>query len=49
MPGPSDLSDAAAYARWREEKPGTAPNEELGLQTLDGHWLTDSDGSPCYP
>lgn len=96
MPGPFDLSDDAAYARWREEKLDTAPNrledvvvmvddprrlsaaergsivdlnarcnmaiyvgrtggdpdkdiprllgEQLGLHTLDDHWLTDSDG-----
>lgn len=96
MPGPFDLDDAAAYARWREEKLDTAPRriedilvtlddprwlkpaerehlvalnrrcnmaiyvsktgsdpdkeiprrlgEQLGLKTLDGHWLTDSDG-----
>jgi hypothetical protein len=96
MPGPFDLSDVAAYARWREEKLDTAPTrlddivvsvndprtlsaderrrivelsarcnmavyvgrtggdpdkdiprllgEQLGLKTLDGHWLTDSDG-----
>ncbi len=96
MPGPFDLSDDAAYARWREEKLDTAPSrledvvvtvddprrlsaaerrsivdlnarcnmaiyvgrtgadpdkdiprllgEQLGLHTLDGHWLTDSDG-----
>jgi alpha-ketoglutarate-dependent taurine dioxygenase len=96
MPGPFDLSDDAAYARWREEKLDTAPTrlddivvsiddprhlsaderrrivelnarcnmaiyvgrtgsdpdkdiprllgEQLGLRTLDGHWLTDSDG-----
>lgn len=96
MPGPFDLQDAAAYARWREEKLDTAPRrldeivvelddprclsaaeharivalnarcnmaiyvgktggdpdkdiprllgEQLGLHTLDGHWLTDNDG-----
>lgn len=96
MPGPFDLQDAAAYARWRERKLDTAPRriedivvalddprqlssgqrqrlvelnadcnmaiyvgktggdpdkdiprllgEQLGLRTLDGHWLTDSDG-----
>ncbi|MDX9994186.1 MAG: TauD/TfdA family dioxygenase [Rhodocyclaceae bacterium] len=96
MPGPFDLSDDGAYARWREEKLDTAPSrlddivvtvddprrlsaderrrivelnaqcnmaiyvgrtggdpdkdiprllgEQLGLETLDGHWLTDSDG-----
>lgn len=96
MPGPFDLSDDGAYARWREEKLDTAPSrlddivvtvgdprrlsaderrrivelnarcnmalyvgrtggdpdkdiprllgEQLGLATLDGHWLTDSDG-----
>lgn len=96
MPGPFDLNDSAAYARWREAKLDTAPRrledivmtlddprqlsaserqqlialnarcnmaiyvgktgsdpdkeiprrlgEQLGLKTLDGHWLTDSDG-----
>lgn len=96
MPGPFDLQDAAAYARWREAKLDTAPRriedivvalddprklkpverqgivalnarcnmaiyvgktgsdpdkdiprllgEQLGLKTLDGHWLTDGDG-----
>ncbi|MCX8086198.1 MAG: TauD/TfdA family dioxygenase [Rhodocyclaceae bacterium] len=96
MPGPFDLADPAAYARWREEKLDTAPRrcedimvmlddprelkpaernsliglvarcnmaisvgktgsdpdkeiprrlgEQLGLKTLDGHWLTDQDG-----
>ncbi|MEW6164831.1 MAG: TauD/TfdA family dioxygenase [Pseudomonadota bacterium] len=96
MPGPYDLDDAVAYARWRERKLDTAPRriedivvelndprdllaaqrerivahnarcnmavyvgktgtnpdkdiprllgEQLGLRTLDGHWLTDSDG-----
>lgn len=96
MPGPFDLSDDHAYARWREEKLDTAPRriddivvsvddprrlsadercrivelnaqcnmalyvgrtggdpdkdiprllgEQLGLATLDDHWLTDSDG-----
>lgn len=96
MPGHFDLSDDAAYARWREKKLDTAPcrlddivvtlddprrlsteerrrivelnarcnmavyvgrtgddpdkdiprllGEQLGLNTLDGHWLTDSDG-----
>jgi hypothetical protein len=96
MPGPFDLSDASAYARWREMKLDTAPRriedivvelndpralsaderrqlvdlnvccnmaiyvgrtgmdpdkdiprrlgEQLGMHTLDGHWLTDNDG-----
>jgi hypothetical protein len=96
MPGPFDLNDAAAYARWRAQKLDVAPRciedivvevddprqlsaaqrqrivalnascnmavyvgktgtdpdkeiprllgEQLGLHTLDGHWLTDSDG-----
>lgn len=96
MPGPFDLQDVAAYARWREQKLDTAPRrledivvelddprrlapeqrgrivalnarcnmaiyvgktggdpdkniprllgEQLGLKTLDGHWLTDNDG-----
>jgi alpha-ketoglutarate-dependent taurine dioxygenase len=96
MPGPFDLQDAAAYARWREAKLDTAPRrledivvalddprslkpaerqgivalnarcnmaiyvgktgndpdkdiprllgEQIGLKTLDGHWLTDGDG-----
>lgn len=96
MPGPFDLQDAAAYARWREQKLDTAPRRiedivvalgdprdlsqdqrqrivalnarcnmaiyvgktgtdpdkdiprllgaQLGLRTLDGHWLTDGDG-----
>jgi len=96
MPGPFDLNDVAAYARWREAKLDTAPRRvedivvaltdprellpserqalihlnarcnmalyvgktgddadkdiprklgaQLGLQTMDGHWLTDSDG-----
>lgn len=96
MPGPFDLADAAAYARWREEKLDTAPRriedivvavgdpralesaeraalvalnarcnmaiyvgdtgadpdkaiprrlgEQLGMTTLDDHWLTDGDG-----
>lgn len=96
MPGPFDLQDAAAYARWREAKLDAAPRriedilvtlgdprhlkpaerqgivalnarcnmavyvgktgsdpdkdiprllgEQLGLKTLDGHWLTDGDG-----
>ncbi|MCX8017018.1 MAG: TauD/TfdA family dioxygenase [Rhodocyclaceae bacterium] len=96
MPGPFDLADSAAYARWREEKLDTAPRrledivvtlddpraltpqqrtalialnarcnmaiyvgatgtdpdkaivrrlgEQLGLNSLDGHWLTDQDG-----
>lgn len=96
MPGPFDLQDAVAYARWREEKLDTAPRriedivvaiddprrlkpeerqrivalnarcnmavyvgktgsdpdkdiprllgKQLGLKTLDGHWLTDGDG-----
>lgn len=96
MPGPYDLNDAAAYARWREQKLDAAPRriedivvgiddprrlsaaerqgivtlnarcnmavyvgktgtdpdkdiprrlgEQLGLVTLDGHWLTDNDG-----
>lgn len=96
MPGPFDLNDIAAYARWREQKLDSAPRrledmvleiddprrlsnterqrfidlnarcnmaiyvgktgsdsdkdiprllgQQLGLQTLDGHWLTDNDG-----
>ncbi len=96
MPGPFDLDDLAAYARWREQKLDTAPRRiediivalddprelkpderrsivalnarcnmaiyvgktgsdpdksiprrlgaQLGLKTLDGHWLTDDDG-----
>jgi hypothetical protein len=96
MPGPFDLSDAAAYTRWREQKLDTAPRrlediaiaiddprrltaeqrrrfidlnarcnmaiyagatgtdpdkdiprklgEQLGLVSLDDHWLTDGDG-----
>lgn len=96
MPGPFDLADAPAYARWREAKLDSAPRriedivvelddprrltapqrrhlvelnarcnmaiyvgktgsdpdkdiprllgEQLGLRTLDGHWLTDGDG-----
>jgi hypothetical protein len=96
VPGPFDLQDIAAYARWREAKLDTAPRriedivvelddprqlteaqrrrlmelnarcnmavyvgktggdpdksipkrlgEQLGLHTLDGHWLTDNDG-----
>lgn len=96
MPGPFDLNDATAYARWREAKLDTAPRRledivvmlddprrlsaaerqqlvalnarcnmaiyvgktgidadkaiprklgaQLGMRTLDGHWLTDSDG-----
>lgn len=96
MPGPFDLNDAAAYARWRAQKLDAAPRriedvvvevddprqlsagqrqrivalnarcnmavyvgktgndpekdiprllgEQLGLVSLDGHWLTDGDG-----
>lgn len=96
MPGPFDLADAAAYARWREWKLDNAPRRiedivvelddprhlsaagrqrlaklnaccnmaiyagrtgtdpdkdiprllgrQLGLETLDDHWLTDGDG-----
>jgi len=96
MPGPFDLADTFAYARWREERLDTAPRriedivvtvhdprrlavaersaivalnvrcnmaiyvggtgddpdkaiprrlgEQLGLATLDDHWLTDGDG-----
>lgn len=96
MSGPFDLADAAAYARWREQKLDTAPRRiedilvelndprclsaaerqrfvelngqcnmavyagrtgtdpdkdiprllgrQLGLETLDDHWLTDGDG-----
>jgi hypothetical protein len=96
MPGPFDLNDASAYARWREMKFDTAPRRiedivvelsdprhlsaddrqrfidlnnrcnmavyvgrtgtdpdkdiprqlgaQLGMHTLDGHWLTDNDG-----